>query len=376
MFTSAFSCPGAPEDYTMHVMIDTNPLYVSKAGIARYLRSLLREFEAISEAESLLVEQLAWPVENFAYRQPMRAARTFYREMVWPQLVASPRITKRRPDVLHRTSVALELPVPAGTAEVVTLHDLAVIRYPERFRRWHRARETRLLKRIDEAAHLVCVSDFTAQEARELLGLPASRMTVVHHANQFTPGESRASEIPAGIPWQKPYFLFVGSLEPGKNLRLLQKAYAIAGDRWQQPLPMVVVGARREGVEAEGPAPERWHYTGHISDAALQALYEHAHALVFPSKYEGFGIPVLEAMGLGCPVICSAVASLPEVGGDAVHYVDMDPVAYLDAMLELAENTPLRESLIAKGRTRASIFSWSRAARETLAVYRKAASLN
>jgi glycosyltransferase involved in cell wall biosynthesis len=358
----------------MHVMIDTNPLYVSKAGIARYLRSLLREFEAISEAESLRVEQLAWPVENFAYRQPMRAARTFYREMIWPRLTAGPRIRRERPDVIHRTSVALELPLPDDVPEVVTLHDLAVIRYPERFRRWHRWRETHLLKRVHEAAHIICVSSFTAKEAHEMLGLPEAKMTVVHHANFFTPGAARPSEIPADIPWREPFFLFVGSLEPGKNLRLLQNTYAQAKDRRQKLHPLVVVGARREGVEAEGPAPDNWYYTGHLSDGALQALYENAHALVFPSKYEGFGIPVLEAMGLGCPVICSAVASLPEVGGDAACYVDLNPDAYLEAMLELSENVARRQTMITQGLARAKLFSWSRAARETLAVYRQAAS--
>ncbi len=356
----------------MNVVLETNALHVSQAGVARYLRGLLRGFAEMGDAAPRITT-LAWEVDGFDYRQPARALRTLYRELVWPRLVAPSRIRAAKPDLLHRTAVSLDLPIPRDVPEIASLYDLAVFRHPEKYRRWQRLRESRLIHRLHDAAHVICISEFTAREATELLGLRPEQMTVVHLANSFEPGDAQPDEIPPDLLPPDPFFLFVGSLEPGKNLRLLQSAYADA-EAAGHPLPsLVVVGARREGVEAEGPAPARWRYAGRLSDGAIQALYERALALVFPSKYEGFGIPVLEAMALGCPVICSRLASLPEVGGHAALYAEQTPDAYRDAMQKIAGDASLRSSLATRGREQAAKFSWRRCAEETTQVYRKVA---
>ena len=135
---------------------------------------------------------------------------------------------------------------------------------------------------------------------------------------------------------------------------------------------LVIVGARWAGVTTEGAPPENWIYLGRQSDAVLVHLYRRALALVFPSKYEGFGLPVAEAMALGCPVICSPVASLPEVGGPAAHFAELSPAAYLVAMLRMGRDFGWREELIEKGRLQARKFSWLRCAAQTVETYRHA----
>jgi glycosyltransferase involved in cell wall biosynthesis len=130
------------------------------------------------------------------------------------------------------------------------------------------------------------------------------------------------------------------------------------------------VGARGAGVGTEGQPPRGWHYLGRQPDAVLVHLYRRALALVFPSKYEGFGLPVVEAMALGCPVICSPVASLPEVGGKAVLWSELIPSGYLKAMSELTSNSRLRAELISAGTEQARKFTWDRNAQQLIAIYK------
>ncbi|MBU6411062.1 MAG: glycosyltransferase family 4 protein, partial [Verrucomicrobia bacterium] len=260
-----------------------------------------------------------------------------------------------------------------GVKEVVTLHDLALLRYPERFRPWHRHSGRRSLQKLHRANHIICISQFTANEAMALLDLPAAKITVIHNGCDFQSGEppreaEPAFEIPSG------FFLFAGSMEPGKNLSLLKEVYALADARNLVLPPLLIVGTRWVGVGHEGAPPSNWHYLGRQPDEALVYLYRRALALVFPSKYEGFGLPLVEAMALGCPVICSRVASLPEVGGGAAMYADMNAPAYLEAMTRLCRDGHGRDELIVKGRLQAAKFSWKKCAGQVLEVYRSVLS--
>lgn len=355
----------------MRVVLDTNGLYTTQAGVARYIRGLSGGLRKLARPD-LTVSELAWPVENFEYRQPVRAMKTFYRELVWPRFAARRLLRQAQPHIFHSTALPL-LQAPQPTANVITLHDLAVLAYPERFRRWHRYAVNRSLKTLFEAHRVICVSRFTAEEAAKYLKLPHRKMEVVHNGGDFHSSEPPPAEAAPGDQLPRNFFLFVGSLEPGKNLGLLREAYALA-EAEKRPLPsLVIVGARWEGVAGEGAPPANWRYLGRQPDSVLVYLYRRAVGLVFPSKYEGFGLPVLEAMSLNCPVICSPVASLPEVGGSAVFYCDLNAAAYYRAMIALSSDGRLREDLALRGREQAAKFSWTRCARETAAVYEAAA---
>jgi glycosyltransferase involved in cell wall biosynthesis len=173
------------------------------------------------------------------------------------------------------------------------------------------------------------------------------------------------------------YVLFVGSVERRKNLRGLLQAYARLLET-DVACPLVIVGTRRRGAGEIGRTLQELHleesviFTGYVPDADLPAIYTGADLFVFPSLYEGFGLPPLEAMACGTPVVCSNAASLPEVVGDAAIMVDpYDVEGLAEAMLRVLTDADLREHLRRKGLERARQFTWERTARETVAVYRE-----
>jgi alpha-1,3-rhamnosyl/mannosyltransferase len=351
----------------MRIAIDTNPIYTSQAGIARYVRELLKALPEVDEGQHQYYE-CGWPVSNFGFGQPWRALRTLYREVWWAEMLAPRILAKQGIELFHSTG-SVTVDPPAGIRHVVTLNDVAVLRHPERFRPWLRRSAIRSFRKFARVDRIICISQFTADEAMELLQLPAHKLEVVYDAGRL---EAEGEQAP---PFQLPsvYFLFVGSLEPGKNLSLLREAYLTAEARGLSLPPLLIAGARWEGVRSEGAPPAGWQYLGRIPDEHLIYLYRRALALVFPSKYEGFGLPILEAMGLGCPVICSRVASIPEVAGDAALFADLTGESYCDALRGLAYDAGRRSELVARGLEQARKFSWTKCAAETLQVYDRAA---
>mgnify|MGYP000116292974 CR=1 FL=1 len=355
----------------MNVVVDTNGLYVNQAGVARYIRGLWRGLQRTAPA-GMNFFQLAWRVQNLTYRQPSRAFKTLYREVIWPFTRAPRELRRLQADLLHVTSGLLFYP-PGPPRHVATLHDLAILRHPQRFRTWHRWTRHQRVRALKQAERIICDSRFTANEAMSLLHLPSHRLEVVPLGCDFGPDEAPVAARPPTVELPPEFFLFVGSLEPGKNLVLLNETYRIAKHTGVSLPPLVIVGARRPGVAAEEPHRE-WIYLGRQPDEVLVYLYRAAVALLFPSRYEGFGLPVLEAMALGCPVICSPVASLPEVAGDAALFVPLEPQAYLRAARNLLSNARQRAELQAKGRCQAARFSWTKCAQATIEVYRSAAA--
>ncbi len=354
----------------MRVALDTTALYTTQAGVARYIRGLLR---GLAQAQPNDVDcfELVWPVENFNYQQPQRALKTAYRELLWANFIAPRELKTSRADLLH-SPVACLVPPPKGMPHVLSIMDLAFLLHPERFRPWQRLAWKRYLKRVPSVDQILCISRFTADEVIRILGVPARKLHVTYLASDFEGQSPASAERAPAFEAPSEFFLFVGSLEPGKNLALLKRAYLLAAQNGTMLPPLIIVGARWEGVGHEGKPPQGWHYCGRLADAELIYLYRRAIALLFPSKYEGFGLPVLEAMSLGCPVICSPVASLPEVGGDAVYYQPLEPEAYLKAMQRLSADQTFREELISRGQAQAQKFSWKRCAEETVEVYRMA----
>lgn len=356
--------PGSP----IKVAVDTSPIYVTKAGVARYVHGILDAFQKLNPPD-FDIHSLAWKVENHDFAQPQRAFRTLYREMVWANMVAPQLITQGQFSILHSMGVPI-INTPRSARHVVTLHDLAPIRHPERFRRWHKAASQRGFQKTIHADKVICISQFTADEAMNLIGLPHEKIVVIHQASDWCDKPpSNIHPPPFALP--DDFFLFVGTLEPGKNLQLLRDTYSLALDSNIHLPPLIVVGVRREGVQAESPAPalSSWIYTGRIPDNQLAWLYANAKALLFPSIYEGFGIPIVEAMILKCPVICSRTSSLPEVANDAALYAELNPASFLAAIQLILKNPILRQELVDAGKSRAANFSWMKNARQVLDLY-------
>jgi glycosyltransferase involved in cell wall biosynthesis len=352
------------------VALDTNALFTTQAGTARYVRGLMKGFRRLPQA-ALDLTEIAWPVPNLDFRQPARAWRTFYRECVWARWIAPGQLRRSAVALFHSTATILVH--PRGLKHVATLHDLAMLRNPERFRPWHLRSARRSLRKLQTVDRIICISRFTAEEAMQLLSLPATRLEVIHNGCDFHPEEPPPVSTPPDFPLPAEFFLFVGSLEPGKNLSLLRETYALADHEGAPLPPLLIVGAAGPTGLALAHHAQSAHslrYLGRLPDAVLVHLFQRALALVFPSIYEGFGLPVAEAMALGCPVICSRVSSLPEVAGDAACYASLDAPAYLSAMRHVARETTFREDLIRRGCEQVRQFSWKRCAEQVLNVYR------
>jgi glycosyltransferase involved in cell wall biosynthesis len=258
---------------------------------------------------------------------------------------------------------------------VLTIHDVAHLH--ERFvpRAWMRLYARTLMTAVTQrASAIICVSEFTRRELGAMLPATRARPVVIHNA--VDAAWWSAPVTPARRT--RPYFLFVGNVKPNKNLSTLLVAF----DRMSATIPhdLLIVG-KRDGfiVGDSGVAdlasrhPNRVTFTGAVSDDELRTLVAGAEGLVFPSVYEGFGLPPLEAMAAGCPCIVSNAASMPEVCGDAALYFDpASPDELGDRMRELTSAGETRTRLIALGRERVTHYSWDRTAAETAAVIQSA----
>ena len=314
----------------MRVGIDISPLVQTRAGTARYLRALLDRNE---------YERLAWG-------GPGRAT-TIARDLWWYPHGLTSEARRRGISVLHCPT--FRGPVSTSIPLVVTVLDLAVLRHPGMFNQWSRRYSRFAVPRVVQAATaVITISEFTKQEVIEVLGTAPEKVHAIPIAVEepFTPDGPRA---------EGDYVLSVGTLEPRKNLaRVQQAARALA-------VPLRVIGAEGwGGVKVEG-------WAGRVSDEELAALYRGARCLVYPSLYEGFGLPVLEAMACGTPVVTSRGGATEEVAGDAAVLVDPLDVDAIAA--GITEALARGEELRAKGLERAKAFSWDRVAGETWAVY-------
>jgi len=320
----------------MKVAMDVTPLRLTHAGTARYIRNLRQRLK----------------VQPVAFGGPGRAS-VLARELWWyPVRLSKP---GGGADVLHCTTYYG--PLRPRLPTVVTVHDLAVLRHPHAFPRWTRRYVPLAVPRVLRAAHsVIAVSEFTAFELESLLRVPREKIHIVPNGvdDTFTPDGPRADGD---------YVLAVGTLEPRKNLaRAIEAATRIGVD-------LRVVGARGwGGVEARG-ANVTW--LGEVDDEELARQYRGARCVVYPSLYEGFGLPVLEAMACGAAVVTSAGGATEEVAADAAVLVDpLDAGAIADGMTDAIAR---RDELRPRGLERARRFSWDEAARLTRTVYEGAA---
>ncbi len=325
----------------MHVGVDVSPLRLTRAGTARYLSILLAELERRDDVQ---LDQIAWGGGG--------RVTAAVRDAAWYPL-GLPRAA-RHADLLHCPSY--RAPVRSATPLVVTVHDLALLRHPEVFNRWSRAYGRLSVPRVARAARIViAVSEFTRDELVGLLDVPAERIRVV-------PNGISAVFTPEGLAGEGDYVLAVGTLEPRKNLpRLIEATSGLDAE-------LRIVGARGWGEVSVDESRVRW--LGEVPDEELAVLYRGARCVAYPSLYEGFGYPVVEAMACGTPVVTSAGGATEEIAGGAAVLVDpLDP-ASIRAGIE--EATARRDELVPNGLARAKAFAPDRFADATVAVYREA----
>jgi glycosyltransferase involved in cell wall biosynthesis len=364
----------------LRIGIDGRAFASPAAGVRRYVNGLTRALLALGEPLEIVAlggrESSALPVGVGHVAEPPHPPTN----LGWT-LIGLPRAARRTAvDVIHAPAYTAPFwsPVPV----VLTIHDVSYERYPQWYpyrRDW--ARRAFYRRSAYAASHILTVSRFSATEIAAAYRIPAERMTVTPlgvddgfaPANPDFPGE-----LPAGVT--PPYLLHVGDLHERRNLAMLVEAVLAARPHFAAlpALSLVLAGADRGvgdavcAIAARAGAADAVVRLGPVSEKRLRTLYRGAIALAYPSLYEGFGLPLVEAMACGTPVIASNTASMPEVLGDAGMLVDpADAQAWTRAIIDVVNNEQTRGRLRTAGLRRAADFTWERTARLTLDVYRR-----
>jgi glycosyltransferase involved in cell wall biosynthesis len=346
-----------------------------RTGTENYARRLIEALLAASAKNHFrLYFRDAPPVGAF----PGAERRVIPFPRLWTHLRLSVELLARpRPDVLFVPAHVLPLAHPLPT--VVTVHDLGYRYYPGA----HPARQrlyldwsTRFSARA--ATRVLADSAATQRDLAHFYGVPPEKITVVYPGRDETLAWVDPAPVRARYGLASDYLLHVGTLQPRKNLSRLMEAAASLRPRWPG-LQLVLAGQpgwQSGPIRAQARAHSDWvRLLDYVPDDDLPGLYSGARVFVFPSLYEGFGFPVLEAMACGTPVVCANTSSLPEVAGEAALLVDPEDTPGLAAAIgRVLQDAALRKSLAAQGLEQVRKFSWERAAQETLAVLDQASA--
>lgn len=368
------------------VGINVEPLFQRvPSGVGVYTLSLLRGFGEIGRDVDVVLfharhDRLAssirdLPMERYELGLEREPLYRSWRELQRP----APQAVCGVLDVVHAPGAAVP---PRGDAGlVVTVHDLAAFRFPDRYPREARVKLKRAaLTAAREAALIICPSWSTALDVEALLDVEPARLRVVPHGVRHgiggTVSEDETAQLVSEQGVSRPYLLWTGTQEQRKNVHAVLDAFSLVAPR-RPDLTLVLHGPNgwlgsevAEGLDRRGIRDRTVVSEGRLSRSRLTALYAGAELFVFPSLYEGFGLPVLEAMACGTPVVASNMSAVPECVGDAGILVDpLDHDALGAAIERVLDDRALAESLSESGQLRAAAFSWSESARRTWDVY-------
>ena len=364
----------------MRVGLDARALTSpSPTGVERYVVELVRALARLDDCPQVIA-YTDRPVADANVLAGAVRVQVLRARRGWLRLALPWRLWRDRFDLVHLPSTIVPplLPCPA----VVTVHDLAFRHCPETYAPDDLAMQFRALRGATRAAHVIAVSQSTARDLMEATGLAQDRITVIPLgvSSAFRPDGPALSldAFPGADRVRGGCLLHTGGLHPRKNLPRLLDAYADVRKTMSIP-PLIIAGdvTTRWGREVVAETAERALtddviFPGHVGDAVLPALCRAATVALYPSLYEGFGLPILEAMASGTPVITSNRSSMAEVAGDAAVLVNPESVEGLaGALRRVLSDEQLRHELRARGLARSRQFTWERTARETVAVYRR-----
>ena len=372
----------------MRIVFDGTTLTPGRTGVGYYTEHLLQHLarEVVNTGDEIVVVSNK-PIDTQAPLPPhvrVHDGHRFPIRIGWMQLRAQRALEALRPDVAHFTNGMI--PIGSPVATVVTVHDMSLRLYPN----CHPVRRL-LLNRplmhvaIRQASSIVTVSNSARRDLLRLHGVAPDRVAVVHEAASpaFRPIADREwlENVRARYALPRQFMLYVGTIEPRKNLSRLMSAFADAR-KTGIPHHLVCVGPYGWSSRNLAGHIERLgiqdvvHFTGYVPFEHLPAIYNLGEFFAFPSLYEGFGLPVVEAMACGIPVLTSTTSSLGEIAGDAAETIDpADTDAIADAIVRLASDQDLRRDRAERGLRRARSFSWAQTARDMLAVYHRAAGV-
>lgn len=274
-----------------------------------------------------------------------------------------------KPDIYHETYYLDKKLAPSGVKVVLTVYDMIHERFPEQFLSTDKTSKQKLAATI-RADHIICISEHTKKDLMDLFKTPEEKISVVYLGISFCEYEQLGK---TSLVTDKPFLLYVGSRSGYKNFNKLMSAYSTSNLSKQFDLVAFGGGGFNKNenlqIDAHGLKSKVHHVSG--SDELLSNYYSQAEVFVYPSLYEGFGIPPLEAMHFDCPVACSDTSSIPEVVGKAACFFDPnDENSIVKAINKITSNEDFKNDLIIKGKQRVKKFTWDKCANETLNVYR------
>ncbi|MBD2045373.1 glycosyltransferase family 4 protein [Coleofasciculus sp. FACHB-64] len=382
----------------LKVVVDATPIQPNPSGVGLYVANLIHSLYALQTHQNLqvgiayqpgfknwLLCNLSFPNNITQYPNlhllplPVRITNSLLKNS--PQMLSFGfEHYLGFPDIIHGTNYTV---YPClKSLKIMNIYDLTFIKYPNYINSVVRTYEELVKRCLKWTDLVITISESTKRDIVEYLGVDPQRIYVTPLASRYYSGylsEELAHRMEASSEYDfsKPYLLFVSTIEPRKNINNLIKAFDLLKQKYKIEHQLVLIGQKGWNYEPifreiESSAwRSQIHHLDYLSDEMVAVFYSKADAFVYPSHYEGFGLPVLEAMTLGAPVITSNTSSLPEVAGDAALLIDPDdPASLADAILKVISDSQLRSELIQKGKERAKLFSWERTAQETLKAYK------
>lgn len=387
---------------SLKIAIDVTPLTPSPSGVGFYVDQLITALAQLQTSENFELELIYQPgLKNWlkgnlsvpahlpaglhcrVFPIPVRLSNGFLR---FPRLFL-PRMERSlgHPSIFHGTNYTV-FPF-RHTARVMTLYDLTFIKYPEYTNATVQAYAYQVARCLAWTDLVLTISQSSKQDIVDYLGFPEDRIVVTPLASRYPAGQLFSSNLTQCLTSlspstefnpRQPYILFVSTIEPRKNIVALVEAFDRLKQTHKIDHQLVLIGQKGWRYEPifdriqRSPYRSQIHHLQYLSDDLVAGFYAQADVFVYPSHYEGFGLPVLEAMTLGAPVITSDVSSLPEVAGAAALLISPhDTEALADAILRLVTDRTLRDHLVQAGYQQALRFSWSYTAQKTLNAYRQ-----
>jgi len=364
----------------MNIGIDASKISISqKTGTENYSYNLIRELLNQDHTNTYQLYLREDP-PDFIKQAPQATYKKIPLPRLWTQAGLASEVLFNPPDVLFVPAHTMPILHRPGLKTVVTIHDLGAEFLPQ----YHQFPQKLYLNKTTEfvakyATQLIAVSEFTKKDLTARLGVDPSRITVVYEGWDrelfYKPSLKEVKAVRDKYLLKQDYLVFVGTIQPRKNLERLIEAFS----RAKVGLDLVLAGKKGWLSEPIYAAPKKFgvldrvKFLGHVENEELRGLYGGSKAMVFPSLYEGFGIPVLEAMACETTVLTSNTTSLPEVGGEAALYVDPGDVSSITKGIEdIVTNYKLRDQMLSKGKINIQKFTWKKATAETIKVFEKA----
>jgi len=358
----------------MRIALLVDPLDTQSAGVHFYVKGLVSALEDLDDGahEWILVRPDQKPSTFTILEVPIHSAIPFHQRI--RQFWDIPKtLEKWKPDVVVEFAHFGPFNLPTSVKRVTFIHDLTPLLFPSFHPRYSSLLHRWFLKFILAKADLILTnSRHTQSDVQQYLGTHSPPIEVVYPGINTIDHPITYSEIEGKYNLERPYFVHVGTIEPRKNITTILQAFEQFCHRYSEGQFVLAGGAgwRAEAIEQQiqqFPFPNRLKRLGYVPTVDLPALYTQAQALIFPSIYEGFGLPIIDAMHYGCPVIASNTSSLPEAGGEAALYFSpKDSSRLLDHMIQVT-SPEVRSDLIQKGKQQITQFSWEQSAKTFLA---------